>query len=95
MEAEELYAHAINKWGVDSQMEMAVEECAELIQALQKLKRVDPANQFLVDGQIEKIASEVADVEIMCEQLRHIFGDTTVDKHRQQKLLRLEILLKK
>jgi len=39
MKKEDLYKAAIEKWGVVSQVEMAVEECSELIQAIQKVKR--------------------------------------------------------
>jgi len=36
----ELYKKTIDKWGVGAQVEMAVEECSELIKAIQKLKDV-------------------------------------------------------
>lgn len=39
MTKEEIYKQALEKWGVNSQIEMAVEECSELIQAIQKVKR--------------------------------------------------------
>lgn len=39
MENENTYRHAIKLWGVTNQMDMATEECAELIQAINKVKR--------------------------------------------------------
>lgn len=61
---------AIAAWGVDAQMGMVNEECAELIAALNRWKR----------GRIpaEEVAEEVADVLIMLEQTEQMIGvDTT------------------
>ncbi len=83
MKKEEIYKAAINKYGVFAQIEMAVEECSELIQAIQKTKR---------DNNIETsnhVCEEIADVEIMIEQLRGIFNSDMIDKYKQEKLERL------
>ena len=89
----EMYKIAIEKWGVSSQLEMMVEECAELIQALQKLKRVNASNEFLIEGATEHICEEIADVEILIEQMRQIFTDKRIDYHKEQKLFRLRKLI--
>ena len=81
---QEIYQTAINRWGWISQVDMAVEECAELIVALQHFVR-DKAS-------METVANEIADVEIMCGQLRLIF--TGVKEAKERKLKRLEELLK-
>ena len=47
-------------------MDIAIEECAELIKALLKARRRS--------GSIEDIIDEIADVTIMCEQLKIMFG---------------------
>ena len=94
---EELYKEAIKKWGEISQLDMVVEECAELIKSIQKLKRMDyngRGNHIL-----SSVAEEVVDVSIMLEQMnlifdKHAFKDR-VEIIRNSKLYNLKILLKK
>jgi NTP pyrophosphatase (non-canonical NTP hydrolase) len=83
MEHEGLYRRAIHKWGVPAQVNMVFEEIAELQKELCKVFR----------GKSDKnnIASEIADVEIMLDQLKVIFdikGEVGVSK--AFKLERLE-----
>ena len=83
----ELYKKAYQLWGVSSQLDFMIEECSELVVAIQHWKR-DRVN----DG---KVAEEIADVEIMCEQLRALFcDDDTVDFWKEIKLTRLEECIK-
>lgn len=85
MTKEELYRKAIDTWGVDSQIEMIVEECAELIHAIKKWERGRASH--------EDVISELADVEIMCEQARLIFDADSIDECREGKLQRLQYRL--
>ena len=62
-------------FGVDKQLEMVVEECAELILAIQKYKR-NPTEHVLYT----MILQETADVEIMINQIRLIFGKVIFDR---------------
>lgn len=62
---DEIYREAINAWGPDMQIDMCVEEMAELIQALIKYKRGK--------GDLNNIAEEIADVSIMLEQMAMMF----------------------
>ena len=79
----QLYQQVTDKWGVDAQLNVAIEELSELIKEICKDKRDY--------GIPDRIAEEVADVEIMCEQLRFIYGfDDAVDKWKAYKLKRLE-----
>lgn len=73
---------AVEKFGPKSQIDMAIEECAELINALCKLRRerVGPID----------VVTEIADVEIMCKQLEYMFGEKTVTDERQRKIARLK-----
>lgn len=73
---------ALDAFGPESQINMAIEECAELINALCKFRRqrVGPID----------IVTEVADVQIMCEQLAYMFGEETVADERKRKIERLE-----
>ena len=64
-----------SRYGFEHQARIAQEECAELIQAISKLMRSgsEPAER-------EKLAEEMADVEIMIEQLKELIGDTFRDR---------------
>lgn len=88
MTKKDLYKAAIEKWGVGLQVEMAIEECSELIQAIQKVKR----NDTIVAN--SHVCEEIADVEIMIEQLRGIFESDIIDQYKAEKLERLEIRIK-
>ena len=81
----EILQSAINKWGADAQMGVLVEECAELIQAVSKIKRGEGARDDW-----DNFAEELADVQIMIDQMRLIVGPGTVDDWEEHKLSRLE-----
>lgn len=88
----ELYKQAVSRWGRQSQIDMMIEECAELTKALCKLKRKhDPADTASL---INDICEEIADVQIVAGQMRHIFGYKEVDEWYDVKLDRLRELLK-
>ena len=65
MEKKDVYNKVKQTWGIDAQVIKAVEELAELIKELSKF--------LLDDGNMEHITEEMADVEIMIEQLKLIF----------------------
>lgn len=73
---------AVEKFGEQSQIDMAIEECSELINALCKLRRqrVGPID----------VITEIADVQIMCAQLAYIFGEQSVEEERMRKIERLK-----
>ena len=77
----EISARAIKKYGKESQKRMAVEEAAELINALMK-----EARGRVTDADI---ITEIADVQIMMEQLSIIYGYEKVARERECKLERL------
>ena len=56
-----LLSEAIETWGLDAQLEMLAEECAELIVAIQHMKR----NRVGWDA----VGEEMADVRIMVDQI--------------------------
>lgn len=74
MNHEELYRACIDKWGKGSQIEMCVEECAELIVSIKKLFR-KKGNETLAlqDAKFINFVSELADVAIMIEQMQIVF----------------------
>jgi NTP pyrophosphatase (non-canonical NTP hydrolase) len=81
-----LYQEVTDKWGVDAQLDVAIEELSELIKEICKRKRGYP--------NINNLAEEIADVEIMVEQLRFIYESEycisdRVDIWKDYKLKRL------
>ena len=78
----ELYCDAIKKWGDQAQVMMVYEEMAELQKELCK--------NWRGRDNIEQIADEVADVEIMLGQLELIYDiSERVRQHKAFKLMRL------
>ena len=63
------YSAAITKYGEKNQQMMAIEEMSELTKAICKYWR-SPTPKTITD-----ILEEMADVEIMLEQLKLMFGD--------------------
>lgn len=74
--------HAIKHFGVEGQINKAVEEMGELITELSR--------RYLPRYDKDRVAEEVADALIMLEQLRIIFGASKVDGYIAEKLERLE-----
>ena len=66
-----LLDRAITTYGAPAQMDMAVEEMAELTKALCKIKRAQAGCE--VTAAIGNVIEEMADVQIMLDQLRIIF----------------------
>lgn len=81
MKTKELYNEVITEFGPRSQRDMCIEECAELINALEKYQRGRNSEA--------EVITEIADVMIMCEQMMILFGMEKVLAERQYKLRRL------
>ena len=80
----ELYKRALLMWGEDLQINLAIEELSELITELSKYLRFKPASANY--GVIE----ELADAEIMIEQMKQIFNcEDSVKIVKNKKLKRL------
>ena len=78
-----IYRKAFDHFGKGNQITVAIEELSELIKELCKVQRGKM--------NIEHIVEEIADVEIMIEQLRMIFNsDRDIEKVKAQKIERLE-----
>jgi NTP pyrophosphatase (non-canonical NTP hydrolase) len=83
-DATQIYRTALEKWGPESQLNMLVEECGELVAAVNRFRR----ERTPLIGLLE----EIADVEIMLEQMRLIFDGALIDACKRQKQARLAIL---
>lgn len=79
-----IYKDAVTRFGERAQIDLCIEECAELTSVFIKYRRGRD------DVGIRDIASEIADVEIMCAEMREIFGDELVEYEKQKKLIRLQ-----
>lgn len=86
VQAKLLYQKAINVWGEKSQLEMLQEEATELALAIRKYIRKPN------EDTLSALASEVADVKIMLEQLAVMVPDivTLANQWGDLKLERLE-----
>lgn len=83
---EQILQDALNKWGEDAQIDMCIEECSELIQALCKYKRGK-------HNAISNIKEELADVFITIKQMQMTFeGKSTgsIQGHIDFKVNRLK-----
>jgi len=78
---------ALGQWGLNAQVGQAVEECAELIVALQKHINRTPLHQ-----NTDNILDEIADVEMMLAQIRLALGidDEKLRKRIEHKFERLQ-----
>ncbi|MCL2814522.1 MAG: hypothetical protein FWD23_07970 [Oscillospiraceae bacterium] len=77
---------ALDRWGINAQVGQTVEECAELIVALQKYINRTPQPETA-----DNILDEIADVEMMLAQMRLVLGinDDALRKRIEYKFERL------
>lgn len=83
MKRNELYEKAVEKYGLQAQSLIAIEEMTELSKVILK--------GFRNEINKEELTDEIADVEIMLEQLKqfHEIGNKVRDRKRYKKI-RLE-----
>lgn len=74
-----IYEDCIDKWGISPQMMMMQEECAELIVEISHHLR----------GRKSNVVEEIADVQIMINQMKEIFGKEIVQLEMDRKLERI------
>ncbi|MCL2718898.1 MAG: hypothetical protein FWE14_08995 [Lachnospiraceae bacterium] len=76
----------LDRWGMNAQAGQTIEECAELIVALQKY-----VNRTPQPGMLENVLDEIADVEMMLAQMRFALGidDGMLRKRIEYKFERL------
>lgn len=85
MNENEIYYRALGTWGYNMQKMVLIEEMAELTKEIIKEKRGK--------GEWFSVREEIADVQIMLDQMKIIYGKEGCEKHRQDKLMRLEQLV--
>ena len=86
-----LFQRCADKWGVESQVYQGAEECIELALALHHLLRVSKYKT------LEKVIEEMADVELMIDQLKYLLEipNASLAAVRKKKIHKLRRLLKK
>ena len=90
-----VFMNAIKRYGIPDQIQVACEECAELIQALSKYQRVakyQAHDKRKILRCLNNITEELADVSIMLDQIKLMHGITekAVSEVRAAKVERLE-----
>ena len=66
-------------YGIDSQLNILQEELSELIQAVSKFRRGDPSH----------ILEEIADVEIMLDQVKYLLGNPEIPRVVVEKFIKI------
>lgn len=77
-----LGSEALARYGAEHEANRTIDGCAELIVALRHFGRGRAT--------VEDIASEIADVQIMCGHMAQLVGQGLVSRHVDKKLDRLE-----
>ena len=87
----EIYSKALEKWGAEAQVMMFFEEIGELMVEICHAGRKNKI-AFACD-----LIDELADVEIMLEQMSVVFNISREDIHnkKRKKLMRLEKMVNK
>ena len=83
----EIEGRAIRTYGEQPQVDVAIEEMSELTKAILKYRRAENKNKNEAEYLEDNIIEEIADVQIMLDQMRIIFGDTS--SQEEYKLNRL------
>lgn len=85
---ERIMQQAIETYGVQAQCDVAIEEMAELTKAIVKIRRV--ADDYeKTQAALDNLLEEIADVDIMVEQMKIMWGQKQVEEYRRKKLKRL------
>lgn len=84
-----LYKRAIRVWGIEPQLLMVAEELNEL--GVEVCKLIRAGNQPGVEIRMENLVDEIADVEIMIDQMKFLYSlNLRVELQKDKKLRRLK-----
>lgn len=87
-DGESIMRKAIDTYGVEAQCDVAVEEMAELTKAIVKIRRV--ADDYgKTQAALDNLLEEIADVDIMIDQMKIMWEPKQVEEYRRKKLERL------
>jgi NTP pyrophosphatase (non-canonical NTP hydrolase) len=89
-ELEQKFVRTLEQWGLASQIAMLAEESSELSVACLHYLRTNKRQEAE-----SELAEEIADVELMVEEIKfYLHNEKTVQEFRQKKLNRLEQYLR-
>ena len=96
MNKQEIMQKAIKHYGIDSQLIKMQEECGELITAISKYFIAARDDDLEIwEKMTENVREEIADVNIMIQQMKHYGFDTDrINEIEEYKLERLQKRLK-
>ena len=94
MNKKELLNCAIETYGQYAQEEMMIEEMSELTKAILKLRRKTESGKLDLSKEYDNVVEEVADVAIVLDQMKILFGVDAVCAAETVKLKRLGERLK-
>lgn len=92
----ENYSKYIDKWGLEAQLQMTLEEMSELSKEICKFIRYstfEKKESSKIEETKQNLLSELADVLNMAEQLEYCFGIDEIEKIRREKIARTDALL--
>lgn len=84
-----IFRAAVEKWGGPAQIDMMIEEMAELTKALLKERRAGYGQGDRL-ARVADVIEELADVELMLGQMKWRYGALLVQGARDRKLARLK-----
>lgn len=90
-----LYNKAIEKWGFESQLDQLIEESAELIVSINKLKRSDIDLQSRKEQIFDNFLEELCDTFMCIEQMQNYYGEEAFKNKLNEKLLKFKKQLEK
>jgi len=82
----------LNYHGEEAQIDMMIEECSELIQAICKYNRKVPscATNAEIEILLDNVREEIVDVQIMLDQMKLVFGyDYELEEMKSKRTLEL------
>lgn len=91
----DIYQEAVDLWGEDIQLTIAIEEMSELTKAICKFKRFqyriknNLSNEITSNYNFDSIIEKIADVQIMLNQLKCIFGKLTYQEKKGDAIMNL------
>lgn len=89
-----VYDEALNKWGLQNQLLVAIEEMSEVQKAITKLVRAGNSKSYTNEEELacfDNLIEEIADATIMLEQLKYYYGmNAEVTEMMDKKILRLK-----
>jgi len=88
-ERDKILMDAVTTWGRDAQAMMMIEEMSELTKAISKFYRA--TDDSSASAAVESIREEMADVQIMLDQMKIMFGSP--ESYEREKLDRLRMRL--